>query len=346
MPALPEAPYTAITSSAVPSTEDYPGTFGLQLEFQENGTAKSVTCTYSKDLNKLFCQSVKTCPVLIRMSKSPPNGAIIRATAVFKKSEHVAEVVKRCPHHERSNEPGDDRNPMEPIRECPPGVVRVFLVHHQLPRDVKIMFIIELCVFVPSSHNYLAVLFRPAGNGSSCTTVRGPSYKTGEKSCCQAVKHHRTLSIVVCGVNPCPLYTHSATAITNLPNCKLHEYWKQPNRKNHTKGLPPEFHSLGTEHCWPFGRWSIGHSPKGEAIYLLKVTFEAYNLLSKSYTAHEVHTIKGRERYEMLKKINDAMETQDKVEQHKLVVKCRKCREDFKPKKGKRLMVKDELDSE
>ncbi|PIO30685.1 hypothetical protein AB205_0136420, partial [Aquarana catesbeiana] len=207
--------FTPPPSTAVPSTEDYPGNHHLELEFEQNGTAKSVTCTvgsqcttillnymcnsscmggmnrrpimtiitleskegvllgrrcfevrvcacpgrdrrteeenfakkkelkgsgkraipnpqmldalipkkrlineeevftlqYSPDLNKLFCQSAKTCPVLIHVQSPPPNGSVLRAVAVYKKSEHMAEVVKRCPHHERSVEPGDDYAP-------------------------------------------------------------------------------------------------------------------------------------------------------------------------------------------------------------------------------------------
>ncbi|XP_075434097.1 cellular tumor antigen p53 [Ascaphus truei] len=104
-------PPSSVPSSSVPSTEDYPGEHGLQLEFPQNGTAKSVTCTHSPELNKLFCQSGKTCSVLIRVQSGPPSGTVLRATAVYKKSEYVAEVVKRCPHHERSAEPGDDSAP-------------------------------------------------------------------------------------------------------------------------------------------------------------------------------------------------------------------------------------------
>ncbi|XP_063808688.1 cellular tumor antigen p53-like [Pseudophryne corroboree] len=56
--------------------------------------------------------------------------------------------------------------------------------------------------------------------------------------------------------------------------------------------------------------------------------------------------VRGRERYETLKKINDALELQDRADQQKLTLKCRKCRDEIKPKKGKKLLVKDEQDSE
>eukprot|EP00079_Xenopus_tropicalis_P037181 XP_017950952.1 PREDICTED: tumor protein p73 isoform X4 [Xenopus tropicalis] len=55
---------------------------------------------YSPLLKKLYCQIAKTCPIQIKLSNPPPPGSVIRAMPVFKKAEHVTEVVKRCPNHE------------------------------------------------------------------------------------------------------------------------------------------------------------------------------------------------------------------------------------------------------
>ncbi|KAK0144108.1 Cellular tumor antigen p53 [Merluccius polli] len=90
-------------ASTVPTTSDYPGENGFQLRFQKSGTAKSVTSTFSTVINKLYCQLAKTCPVEVLVEKEPPQGAILRATAVYKKTEHVAEVVRRCPHHQQED---------------------------------------------------------------------------------------------------------------------------------------------------------------------------------------------------------------------------------------------------
>ncbi|XP_029310786.1 cellular tumor antigen p53 [Cottoperca gobio] len=90
-------------ASTVPVTTDHPGEYGFQLRFQKSGTAKSVTSTYSELLNKLYCQLAKTSPVEVLVSKELPPGTVLRATAVYKKSEHVAEVVRRCPHHQNED---------------------------------------------------------------------------------------------------------------------------------------------------------------------------------------------------------------------------------------------------
>uniref|UniRef100_A0A3Q1AKW0 Cellular tumor antigen p53 n=1 Tax=Amphiprion ocellaris TaxID=80972 RepID=A0A3Q1AKW0_AMPOC len=90
-------------ASTVPVTTDYPGKYGFQLRFQKSGTAKSVTSTFSELLNKLYCQLAKTSPIEVLVEKEPPQGAILRATAVYKKTEHVADVVRRCPHHQNED---------------------------------------------------------------------------------------------------------------------------------------------------------------------------------------------------------------------------------------------------
>lgn len=73
---------------------------------------------YSPLLKKLYCQIAKTCPIQVKVSSPPPPGTAVRAMPVYKKAEHVTEVVKRCPNHEL----GRDFNEGEPPRPAPaPG---------------------------------------------------------------------------------------------------------------------------------------------------------------------------------------------------------------------------------
>ncbi|KAF5907071.1 cellular tumor antigen p53-like [Clarias magur] len=97
-------------AAVVPSTNDYPGEYSFNLRFNQTSTTKSVTSTYSKTLDKLYCQLAKTCPVDVLLDKVPPQGAVLRATPIYKKPEHVSEVVLRCPHHQNIAENNDGVN--------------------------------------------------------------------------------------------------------------------------------------------------------------------------------------------------------------------------------------------
>ncbi|XP_072264345.1 tumor protein 63 isoform X2 [Pyxicephalus adspersus] len=103
--AQPSSTFDALSPSpAIPSNTDYPGPHSFDVSFQQSSTAKSATWTYSTDLKNLYCQIAKTCPIQIKVMTPPPQGAVIRAMPVYKKAEHVTEVVKRCPNHELSRE--------------------------------------------------------------------------------------------------------------------------------------------------------------------------------------------------------------------------------------------------
>ncbi|KAJ8388041.1 hypothetical protein AAFF_G00146590 [Aldrovandia affinis] len=97
----PNSTFDAMSPApAIPSNTDYPGPHSFEVTFQQSSTAKSATWTYSPLLKKLYCQIAKTCPIQIKLSSTPPHGSVIRAMPVYKKAEHVTEVVKRCPNHE------------------------------------------------------------------------------------------------------------------------------------------------------------------------------------------------------------------------------------------------------
>ncbi|XP_059750478.1 tumor protein p73 isoform X2 [Balaenoptera ricei] len=99
--AQPSSTFDAMSPApAIPSNADYAGPHHFEVTFQQSSTAKSATWTYSPLLKKLYCQIAKTCPIQIKVSTPPPPGTVIRAMPIYKKAEHVTEVVKRCPNHE------------------------------------------------------------------------------------------------------------------------------------------------------------------------------------------------------------------------------------------------------
>ncbi|XP_029436809.1 cellular tumor antigen p53 isoform X2 [Rhinatrema bivittatum] len=314
---LPEAfsleANSVTTSSTVLSTEDYPGEHNFRLAFQQSGTAKSVTCTYSPELNKLFCQLSKTCPIQIKVQDMPPAGALIRATAVYKKSEHVAEVVKRCPHHERSTDPMDDAAP-------PSHLIRV--EGNQLAKYSENISTRRHSVYVP---------FEAPQVGSDCTTVL---YNYMCNSSCMG------------GMNRRPILT-----IVTLES-KEGQLLGRRSFEVRICACPGRDRKSEEENCQKKTMGKSGSSKR--AIREVSQAVACTESRKKQVTSSddEIFTlqVRGRDRYEFLKKINDAFECQDyvsqqeleKIKQQKQLVKSRRERDTVAPKKGKRLLQKDE----
>ncbi|XP_037614745.1 cellular tumor antigen p53 [Sebastes umbrosus] len=287
-------------ASTVPVTTDYPGEYGFQLRFQKSGTAKSVTSTYSELLNKLYCQLAKTSPIEVLVSKELPPGAVLRATAVYKKTEHVAEVVRRCPHHQ-NEDAAEHRSHL--IRVEGSQRAQYFENAHTKRQSVT-------------------VPYEPPQLGSEITTIL-LSFMCN--SSCMGGMNRRPILTILTLETPEGLVLGRRCFEVRVCACpgRDRKTEEENSAKNGTKQTKKR-------------KSTPAPAPDATSIKKAKSASSAEEEDKDVFVLH----VRGRERYEMLKKINDGQELLDKQNKTKSKVSVKQ--EIAVPSSGKRLLQRGE----
>lgn len=289
-------------TATVPLTTDYPGEYGFGLSFQKTGTAKSVPSTFSEQLNKLYCKMAETTPIQVMVGREPPVGALVRAMAVYKKAEHVADVVRRCPHHQ-NEDAAEHRCHLIRVE----GSQRV-----QYHEDANTM------------RHSVTVPYEPPQLGSHQTTVLLTFMCN---SSCMGGMNRRPVLIIL------TLETLDGSVLGR--RCFEARICACPGRDRKTEEENAAKARSGKQLK---KRKSASGQDGTEAE-------KKHKSASSADDDDEVFTlrVRGRQNYEILKKINDAFELQDKAgAKSKTVVKT----ETPAPSSGKRVMLRDKSDSE
>uniref|UniRef100_A0A8C6MB89 Cellular tumor antigen p53 n=1 Tax=Nothobranchius furzeri TaxID=105023 RepID=A0A8C6MB89_NOTFU len=284
--AQPSSTFDALSPSpAIPSNTDYAGPHTFDVSFQQSSTAKSATWTYSTDLKKLYCQIAKTCPIQIKVLTPPPQGAVIRAMPVYKKAEHVTEVVKRCPNHELSREFNDGQI-------APPShLIRVEGNSHAQYVEDSI-----------TGRQSVLVPYEPPQVGTEFTTIL---YNFMCNSSCVGGMNRRPILIIV------TLETRDGQVLgrrcfeARICACPGRDRKADEDsiRKQHVTDATKS--SEGT-YCWAFPPPSFSHGIQVSTFKRKRSTDEEVFCLA----------IKGREIYDILVKIKESLELMQFLPQH------------------------------
>lgn len=254
---------------------------------------------YSEVLNKLYCQLAKTSPIEVLVSKEPPQGAVLRATAVYKKTEHVADVVRRCPHHQN-----------EDTAEHRSHLIRV-------EGNQRAQYFEDL----HTKRQSVTVPYEPPQLGSEMTTIL-LSFMCN--SSCMGGMNRRPILTILTLETPEGLVLGRRCFEVRICACPGRDRKTEEDNKQKESGTkemkkrksapPPDTTSTKKSKC------TSSAEEDDKDVFILHV--------------------RGRERYEMLKKINDGLELLDKDSKSKSRVSVK--HEVPVPSSGKRLLQRGE----
>ncbi|XP_056882161.1 cellular tumor antigen p53 isoform X3 [Takifugu flavidus] len=297
---------------------------GRSADHNMHVSSLSALPQYSEILNKLYCQLAKTSLVEVLLIKKPPAGAVLRATAIYKKIEHVADVVRRCPHHQNEDSAAHRSHliRMEGSQRAQyfedPHTKRQSVTVPYEPPQLGSEFTTILLSFMCNSSCMGGMNRRPILTILTLETQEG------------VVLGRRCFEVRVCACPGRDRKTEEANS-TNMQNGT-----KETKKR---KSVPPPAAAASAKKS----KTASSAEEDDKELFTLQASTgcqhrRALRNLFVINSAELLLQIRGRKRYEMLKKINDGLE---------LLENKPKCKAAAKPEcpvppRGKRLLHRGE----
>ncbi|XP_028394003.1 tumor protein 63-like [Dendronephthya gigantea] len=319
----------------------HPGEYNFEIGFETNNEpiTKATPWVYVTERQKLFVKMQCVCPILFYIRGNPPPGTGVRGILMYKRPEHYKDIVTRCPNHK--NMCKEDMSYQDHVMRCE----NPSTIYQTCPKTERFSLFLPLsAVNTVEGGGYFKELFKfTCFNSCVGGMNRRPTYLLFRLECGGTIYGRAVREVRICA-SPGRDSTEKEPS-TNVKNTKNTDKRNEPTSTSDiitpmplssaqspgsspTTAYPPRASVLmstrkdPTSAPEPFQFPAVSENqatkrqyPVGTEGFVFKKVKKSYGNATDPTDDDQVFTIaiRGRERYEIMQRINEGLHMMDDV---------------------------------